>query len=107
MSETNSSIWSVYFIRMRSNALYCGITTNVSRRFLQHQKGTGAKALKGKGPLSLVWSCAIGESRGLATQIEYQLKQHNKNTKEALICGQLQLSDIIQPDLYLKINQPV
>ena len=107
MSKNSSSTWSVYLIRTRSNALYCGITTDVERRFSQHVNGTGAKALKGKGPLTLVWSCFVGESRSLASQIEYQLKQHKKSTKEALVDGQLSLGDVILPDLYLKIGLPV
>lgn len=48
--------WVVYLIRNRHNALYCGVTNNLARRFELHQQGKGAKALKGKGPLSLVWS---------------------------------------------------
>ncbi|MCG6258622.1 GIY-YIG nuclease family protein, partial [Vibrio furnissii] len=39
--------WSVYLIRTRLNALYCGISNNVERRFCMHQQGKGAKALKG------------------------------------------------------------
>ncbi|HAS61413.1 MAG TPA: hypothetical protein DCS35_01880, partial [Vibrio sp.] len=44
MSESNVTNWSVYLVRMRSNALYCGITTDVTRRFEQHVCGNGAKA---------------------------------------------------------------
>ncbi|MFA0698033.1 GIY-YIG nuclease family protein, partial [Vibrio sp. 10N.222.49.C9] len=50
------SEWFVYLIRNRHNALYCGVTNDLERRFSQHANGTGAKALKGKGPLTLEWS---------------------------------------------------
>ena len=40
--------WFLYLVRTADNALYTGITTDVARRFLQHQTGKGAKALGGK-----------------------------------------------------------
>lgn len=88
--------WSVYYVRTRSNALYCGITTDVDRRFLQHCNGTGAKALKGKGPLELVWSHPAGESRSSASKIEYQLKKISKQQKEALIIGKMSLDAVLE-----------
>ncbi len=54
MSSTQP--WFIYLIRTKMDHLYCGITTDLERRFYQHKEGTGAKALKGKGPLTLVWS---------------------------------------------------
>jgi putative endonuclease len=44
--------WFLYLVRTADNALYTGITTDVARRFLQHQTGKGAKALRGKGNYS-------------------------------------------------------
>ncbi|GAL03304.1 putative endonuclease containing a URI domain [Photobacterium aphoticum] len=45
------AVWSVYLIRTAANQLYCGVTTDVARRFSEHQsKPQGAKYLKGKGP---------------------------------------------------------
>ncbi|KJY83943.1 hypothetical protein TW81_06345 [Vibrio galatheae] len=83
------STWYVYLIRMRNNALYCGITTDVQRRFKQHQQGTGAKALKGKGPLTLEWYQVVGVDRSHASKIEYQIKRLPKYKKERLITSQL------------------
>ena len=45
--------WFLYLIRTADNRLYTGITTDVPRRFRQHQAGKGAKALRGKGDLLL------------------------------------------------------
>ncbi len=87
--STTHSQWYVYLIRMRNNALYCGITTDVSRRFKQHQDGVGAKALKGKGPLVLEWHCPVGKSRSVASKIEWQIKRLTKCKKEQLILGQV------------------
>ncbi|OLQ85897.1 hypothetical protein BIY22_13515 [Vibrio panuliri] len=103
MSESSTTVWSVYLVRMRSNALYCGISTDVQRRFEQHVSGKGAKALKGKGPLVLEWHSELSDCRSLASKVEYALKQQTKSVKEALILGELALSDVIRSDLYAEI----
>ncbi|MGC6231519.1 GIY-YIG nuclease family protein [Hafnia paralvei] len=78
------SLWHLYLVRTASGALYTGITTDVTRRVKQHQAGTGAKALRGKGPLQLAFSWQIGE-RGQALKMEYRIKQLNKEQKERLV----------------------
>ena len=85
MSKPDKSAdWVVYLIRNRHNALYCGVTNNLERRFEQHQTGKGAKALKGKGPLKLVWSIGVG-SKSEALKTEYAIKQLPKSRKEKLV----------------------
>ncbi|MGF1726226.1 GIY-YIG nuclease family protein [Photobacterium nomapromontoriensis] len=84
-------LWSVYLIRTAGNQLYCGVTTDVERRFKEHQtRPQGAKYLKGKGPLTLVWFECIGDKR-LAMQIEYRIKQLPKADKERLVIGDIGL----------------
>lgn len=78
--------WFLYLIRTTDNTLYTGITTDVARRFTQHQCGKGAKALRGKGALELVFSAPVGE-RSLALRLEYRIKQLNKRQKERLVAG--------------------
>ena len=93
--EKISSLWSVYLIRTAANQLYCGVTTNVERRFVEHQsKPQGAKFLKGKGPLSLAWSEEIGDKR-MAMQVEYRIKQLPKKKKEQLVAGDYSVADLI------------
>lgn len=92
------SIWFVYLIRTRLNALYCGITTDVYRRYAQHCQGTGAKSLKGKAPLTLEWYQMIGKSRSMASKYEYRIKKLSKCQKEQLISGAVVLGDIIDTE---------
>ncbi|MGF1687933.1 GIY-YIG nuclease family protein [Photobacterium japonica] len=88
--------WSVYLIRTAANQLYCGVTTDVTRRFLEHQsKSQGAKFLKGKGPLTLAWSQAIGDKR-VAMQVEYRIKQLPKKKKEQLVAGDYSVAEWIE-----------
>ena len=78
--------WYVYLVRCRDGTLYTGIATDVCRRVEEHQQseGKGAKYLRGRGPLQLVFAKAIG-ARGLALRIESQIKKLSKARKEALI----------------------
>ncbi|EGU47781.1 hypothetical protein VII00023_20347 [Vibrio ichthyoenteri ATCC 700023] len=105
MASDTSTHWSVYFVRMRSNRLYCGITTDVERRFKQHCTGTGAKALKGQGPLVLAWFHPAGNDRSIASKLEYSLKQISKAQKEALICGEIALKEVISQEYYAQITR--
>lgn len=90
-----STIYHVYMVRMANGNLYTGISTDVQRRFAEHQHSPkGARALKGKGPLTLVFEKEIGE-KGLALRVEYALKKLNKIQKEALILGSDEIINMI------------
>ncbi|WP_028022557.1 GIY-YIG nuclease family protein [Enterovibrio calviensis] len=77
--------WYVYLIRTRENALYCGVTTDVQRRFGEHQEnGTKtAKYLRGKQPLTLAWSHEVG-AKQKAMSLEWKIKRLAKRDKERL-----------------------
>ena len=79
--------WFLYLVRTHQNALYCGITTDVAKRFQTHCDGKGAKSLKGKLPLTLVYQCQVGD-RACASRIEYRIKQLTKMKKEQLVIDQ-------------------
>ncbi|MCA6220574.1 MULTISPECIES: GIY-YIG nuclease family protein [Photorhabdus] len=79
--------WVLYLLKTKSGMLYTGITTNIHRRFAQHENGKGAKSLRGKGPLQLVFSSHAG-NRSSASQLEYQVKQLSKQQKERLVICQ-------------------
>jgi putative endonuclease len=76
--------WSVYLLRCSDGSLYTGIATDVSRRFTEHAEGDkGAKYLRGRGPLELVFHRKIGD-RSLASRIEHRVKRFPKAYKEDL-----------------------
>lgn len=88
-------MWQVYIIRCADDSLYTGITTDVVRRLGEHG-GNGkaaARYLRGKGPLRLVFTCAVG-SRSLALQAEYRIKQLTKRDKERLVAGRSSLAEL-------------
>ena len=78
--------WSVYIVRCGDGALYTGIATDVRRRIAEHARhdGRGAKYLRGRGPLRLVFARVIG-SRGMALRIETRIKKLSKARKESLV----------------------
>jgi len=86
--------WSLYLVRTAAGSLYTGISTDVERRFSEHQAGApkGARALRGKGPLELVFRAPVGD-RSRASRLEWQVKQWPRSRKEALVRGEISLPD--------------
>ncbi|ATZ93154.1 MULTISPECIES: GIY-YIG nuclease family protein [Dickeya] len=82
--KNSETTWFLYLLRTDSGLLYTGITTDVTRRLAQHQAGKGARALRGKGPLTLAYHCVAGD-RSTALKWEYRVKQLSKMQKERLV----------------------
>ena len=76
--------WTLYLIRAAGGELYTGITTDVDRRFDQHRAGRGAKYLRSRTPLAVVYRREIG-GRGLALKVERRIKLMNKAEKESIV----------------------
>ena len=82
---TATAEYSVYLVRCRDGSLYTGIAKDVRRRMTEHDQGTkGAKYLRGRGPLELVFQRQIGD-RSLATRIENRIKRLPRVEKQALV----------------------
>ena len=76
--------WYVYILRCRDGSLYTGIATDVERRLADHLTDKGAKYLRGRGPLKLVFKKQVGE-KGRALKVERRVKRLPRHRKEALI----------------------
>jgi putative endonuclease len=62
------SDYYVYIVRCQQGTLYTGYTSDLKARIKRHNSGHGAKYLRGKGPVKLVWfkkyrywKCAVKE----------------------------------------------
>ena len=89
------SRFSLYILRCADGTLYTGIAADVARRLAEHESGPrGAKFLRGKGPLELVFEEAAGD-RAEASRLEYRVKQLSRNEKLALIDGRRRLQDLL------------
>ncbi|MEW5682979.1 MAG: GIY-YIG nuclease family protein [Pseudomonadota bacterium] len=82
------SNWYLYMVQTAAGTLYTGISTDPARRLRQHsgELAGGAKALRGKGPLTLVYSQSLSD-KSAAAKAEYQLKQLPRAAKLALIAA--------------------
>lgn len=89
-----STEFSLYIVRCADGTLYTGIATDVDRRLAEHESGLrGAKFLRGKGPLEVVFSAVVGD-RAAASQLEYRVKKLDRPKKLELIDGRTCLDDL-------------
>ena len=73
--------YSIYLVECRDGTLYTGITTDVERRLEEHADSPrGARYLRGRGPLKLVYQQRMGD-RSLASQVEARIKKLPRKEK--------------------------
>lgn len=86
--------FSLYIVRCADGKLYTGIATDVAKRLSEHESGSrGAKFLRGKGPLEIVFSQPVGE-RSAALRLEHRVKQLSRTQKLALVDGRATLASL-------------
>ena len=66
------------------NSIYTGITNNLKERLKKHQSGKGAKYLRGRLPIKLVYEESF-INRSEATKKEIHIKKMSKKEKKKLI----------------------
>ena len=95
MLAVQNQVWSIYLVKTAQGKIYTGISTDVKRRFQEHQDGgrLAAKYLRGKGPLSLEFYSQVGD-RAAASRMEYRIKKLSAAEKAKIINGQLLIMDL-------------
>lgn len=73
-------------LRCGDGSLYTGIATDVKRRLEEHRADAGAKYLRGRGPLKVVFQSEVG-NRSLATRVELRIKRLSRSAKEELVAA--------------------
>jgi putative endonuclease len=76
--------WFLYMVCGTDGSLYTGITTDVTKRVVTHNKGKGAKALKGKLPVTLVYTEEF-EDGTVARKREAEIKSWTRTKKLRLV----------------------
>ena len=76
--------WCVYMLLCDDNTIYTGITNDLKKRFENHILGKGAKYLRGRKPLEIVYTENF-QNRSMATKREMEIKKLHRREKEALI----------------------
>ena len=87
-AQVQKSPWFLYMVKTAQNTLYTGISIDIKRRFAEHQAQSAktAKALKGKGPLELVFTVQLPD-HGEALRAEMWVKKQRRAYKLALVAG--------------------
>lgn len=87
--------YNLYILRCSDGSLYTGIAIDVAKRMAEHKDGPrGAKYLRGRGPLEIVFEVAVGD-RALASRAEFRVKRLDRVQKESLVAGRLLLADLL------------
>ncbi len=77
--------WFVYVVKCSDGSLYCGITTDTSRRIHEHNfTKKAAKYTRSRRPITLVFS-SVPMSRSVAASVEAKFKKLPTHKKRALI----------------------
>ncbi len=76
-------MYYVYLLECEDGTLYTGITTDVTRRFKEHQTGTASKYTKAHKAKRLIYMEAHPD-RSSASKREAQVKRYTRQEKLAL-----------------------
>lgn len=92
---TSSNHWFVYMIRTSDAQVYTGITTDMARRWREHESGkAGARYFRGRKPVQLCY-LESDHDRSSASQREYAIKALTTVAKKQLIAAQLTQTQIL------------
>ena len=84
MKIKRTDIYYVYIVRCKKDTLYAGYTKDIEKRVKAHNEGHGAKYLKGRVPVELVY---VKEYRYYknALRAEKRIKKLTRRRKGELI----------------------
>jgi putative endonuclease len=83
MSTDAPADWQVYLVRCADGSFYTGIARDLTARIENHNKGTGAKYTRGRGPVELVYA-EPARDRSAAQSREWQLRRLSTAAKRQL-----------------------
>ena len=74
----------VYILQCQDGTYYTGYTTDLEKRIATHKNGKGAKYVRGKGPLKLVYAKEYRYKRN-ALKEEARIKTLSRDKKNEMI----------------------
>lgn len=77
-------VWSLYILECRDGSFYTGVSTDVDRRFREHEKGTASRYTRTHPPAAIVYREECG-SRSAALSRECAVKSLSRADKEGLV----------------------
>lgn len=82
----DSSPWALYILRCGDGSFYTGVTTDIERRFREHEKGRASRYTRTHRPVVLVYREECG-TRSQALSRECAVKSLGRQAKEDLVAG--------------------
>lgn len=86
--------WYLYIIKCNDNKFYTGISNNVEKRIITHNKGKGCKFTKYRYPVVLVYQEFCG-TKSTAIKREIVIKRFTKQEKLNLVEGKRKFGPIV------------
>ncbi|MEN6375066.1 MAG: GIY-YIG nuclease family protein [Smithella sp.] len=83
-SEPANKNWIVYILHCRDNTLYTGITNNIARRLIMHNKGTASRYTRARLPVKLM-AASRCMPKADALRLEIKIKKQPKERKLAIL----------------------
>ena len=77
----------VYILRCADDTLYCGWTTDLTKRLVAHNSGRGAKYTRSRRPVELIYVEEY-EDRHNALSREWHIKRMSREEKQRLCKSQ-------------------
>ena len=85
--------WFVYMLECSDSTIYTGITNNLENRIKVHNSGKGAKYVKTRLPVKLVWNIE-SENRSEASKLEIKIKKLSRIQKINIIENKKEVTDL-------------
>jgi putative endonuclease len=85
-NATEGAVWSLYILECCDGSFYTGVTNDIDRRFLAHQKGTASRYTQTRRPVVLVYREECG-TRSQSLARECAVKSLSRERKEELVSG--------------------
>lgn len=76
----SKSNYYVYILKCSDNSLYTGVTTDLEQRLQVHRSGKGAKYVRARLPVQLIYS-ETAKNRAEAQSREYEIKSWTRQQK--------------------------
>jgi putative endonuclease len=78
--------WVVYLLRCRDNSFYTGLTSDIEKRLMAHNKGIASKYTRARLPVKLITMSGC-MNRKEAMRLEIRIKRIPKEKKIAALTG--------------------
>jgi putative endonuclease len=84
IKKSSLSVYWAYMVECKYGTFYAGYTNDIKKRITAHNEGKGAKYLRGKGPVKLVYKKKFATAKKAQAQ-ERLIKGLTRKEKEVLV----------------------